>query len=419
MMKQINRIIPAALTALLVFAGCEQPTDGKFEGRLNNMASPVVEAAILISRNSVKIDWKPVTGAANYTVSRSSASDGTYTPVGKNIATTTYTDTGLSASTTYYYRVSAFSSDGASSLESSAASATTYASGLLGYLAYIQASAVNNSAYTIELEADETIAPTTLSYSGKTVSITLKGKDAARTLTLQSSGSLFTIGSGVKLILDHNVTLKGISGNTAALLRVNTGGTLEMNAGAKISGNTTSTSSSTVGGGVYVSGTFIMNGGEISGNTATSSSSYICGGGVYVSGGTFTMSGGEISGNTATSSSSYICGGGGVYVSGGTFTMSGGEISGNTASASSSSSYASGGGVYVSSSGKFSKTNAGGTIYGSNAADTMLKNSVLLNGYSVSNGHAVYAGTNKVCNNTVGADTALDSMISGANGGWK
>ena len=360
MMKQINRIIPAALTALLVFAGCEQPTDGKFDGRLNNMASPVVEAATLISRNSIKIDWKPVTGAANYTVSRSSASDGTYTPVGKNIAATTYTDTGLSASTTYYYRVSAFSSDGASSLESAAVSVTTYASGFLGYLAYIQASAVNNGAYTIELEADETIAPTTLSYSGKTVSITLKGKDAARTLTLQSSGSLFTIGSGVKLILDHNVTLKGISGNTAALLRVNTGGTLEMNAGAKISGNTAS----------------------------ATSSSYASGGGVYVSGGTFTMNGGEISGNTASATSS-----------------------------SSSSSSAYGGGVY--SSGKFSKTNAGGTIYGSNAADTMLKNSVLLNGYSVSNGHAVYAGTNKVCNNTVGADAALDSMISGANGGWE
>jgi hypothetical protein len=65
------------------------------------------------------------------------------------------------------------------------------------------------------------------------------------------------------------------------------------------------------------------------------------------------MESGEISGNTSSS-------GGGVYVAGGTFTMNGGEISGNT-----------GGGVYVGS-GTFRIVT--GTIYGSNEADTSLRN---------------------------------------------
>jgi hypothetical protein len=332
------------------------------------------------------------------------------------------------------------------SLPSQSKSTTTYENGLLGDLAYIQASAVNNSEYTIELEADETIAPTTLSYSGKTVSITLKGKGAMRTLTLRSAGSLFSIDSGVKLILGDNITLSGIGANTAALVTVNTGGTLEMNDGAKISGNTNSSAYVAYSGGVYVgsSGTFTMSGGEISGNTASAShyyaDVYAYGGGVYVASGNFTMSGGKISGNTASASaSSYYSSsygyssydvyayGGGVHMASGNFTMSGGEISGNTASASSSSSsvyvYAYGGGVYVASYGTFSKTSAGGTIYGSNATDTTLRNSVSRTGgssyHSGANGHAVYAGTNKVRNNTAGADVALNSAVSGSSGGWE
>jgi hypothetical protein len=100
---------------------------------------------------------------------------------------------------------------------------------------------------------------------------------------------------------------------------------------------------------VAASGTFTMEGGEISGNSASSS-----GGGVYVGyDGTFTMEGGEISGNSASASSSSSYGGG-VYVTTGTFTMEEGEISGNSASASSSSSY--GGGVYVTTGISFTKT---------------------------------------------------------------
>jgi len=237
--------------------------------------------------------------------------------------------------------------------------------GLATELSWLQTNAANNTTYTFEVTADEDLGSCTLSYSGKTnVTIVLKGDTVMRTVNLSNNGSLFSVSSGVTLILDKNLTLRGHSGNNSQLVYVN-GGTLVMREGSVITGNTSSYGD---GGGVYVgsSGTFTMSGGEISGNSSR---------GVYVDGGTFTMSGGEISGNT---SSSY---GGGVYVNGGTFTMSGGEISGNTA--------AYGGGVYVDG-GTFTKS-GGGTITGY-ASDTVNGNVVKQNGVVQSNqGHAVFA----------------------------
>jgi hypothetical protein len=187
-------------------------------------------------------------------------------------------------------------------------------------------------------------------------------------ISLSSNGSLFTMESGVTLTLHNNVSLLGQS-HYYPLVQVNIGGTLEMKAGSKISGNT----SSSYGGGVYVAdGTFIMSGGTISGNTS-SSSSY--GGGVYVDSGTFTMSGGTISGNT--SSSSY---GGGVCVNNGTFTKQ-----------------------------------SGGIIYGTNVLDEALKNTSQSDSY----GHAVYVQSgDKKRNITAGTDVTLESGTSGEAGGW-
>jgi hypothetical protein len=221
-------------------------------------------------------------------------------------------------------------------------------------LAWVSSNAESNSTYNIEVSADEAIGPHTLSYTGKSnIVINLKGTGAARVVSLSSNGALFTVGSGVTLILDNNITLQGKSNNTGSLVDVDYHGALEMKTGAKIYGNENSQSSAD-GGGVCVSygGTFTMNGGEISGNIVSGSSIGTSdGGGVYVSG-TFTMNGGEISGNEATSD------GGGVSSSG-TFTMNGGEISGNKASGSVSS----GGGVY--SFGTF--TMSGGKISGNEA----------------------------------------------------
>ena len=301
------------------------------------------------------------------------------------------------------------------------------ATSLEAALTWLDANAVGGVAYTITLNANETIGPTTLSYSGKNLSITIKGDTTERTVNLSAAGSLFTVGSGVTLTLDNNVTLQGRNG-MASLVWVNSGGTLVMNTGSKISGN----SSSNDGGGVYVgnNSTFTMNGGTISGN---SSSSYGGGGGVLVgNGGTFTMNGGAVSGN----SSSYGGGGGGVLVgNGGTFTMSGGSVSGN-----SSSSY--GGGVYVNGTftmdgGEISGNSAsrygggvylgngtfikwpGAVIYGSDASGT-LKNTVT-NSNGDSSGHAVFVNSSpaKIRNTTAGTGVTLNSGTSGSAGGWE
>jgi hypothetical protein len=193
----------------------------------------------------------------------------------------------------------------------------------------------------------ESLSPASASNTNGNVTVTIDG--GGRAVTLDSDGSLFTVGSGVTLKL-KNITLQGRrtgTSNTGSLVMVNTSGTLELYDGVLITGNETNSYS---GGGVYVNGgTFTMSGGEIANNSASS------GGGVYISNsGTFTMNGGKIVGNSA---SSY--GGGVRFDSSGNFTMSGREISDNSASFY-------GGGVYVSNSGNF--TMGGGKIAGNSAS---------------------------------------------------
>jgi hypothetical protein len=334
-------------------------------------------------------------------------------------------------------------------------------------LTWLASHAAEGGDYTITVSADESFGPKSL-YGGRAFSLTIKGDAAERSVRLNSSGSLFTVESGVTLTLGNNVTLLGRSDNTKSLVRVNSGGTLIMESGSKITGNTNtvwdyqySGSSSSSSGGVFVyGGTFTMNGGAISGNTASASSSY-SGGGVYVYNGTFTMNGGAISGNTASASSFYSGGGvyvnygrftmsggvisgntgysgGGMYVGNGTFTMSGGAISGNTGNSgggmyigngtftmsggtiSGNTGY-SGGGVYVGRTyingayvdGTFTKE-SGGTIYGSDASGA-LKNTAS----SDARGHAVYVESGgKKRNSTAGPGVTLNSSLGEAEGGW-
>jgi hypothetical protein len=223
-------------------------------------------------------------------------------------------------------------------------------------LSWISTNTINGDDYTIVIGADESISPKSLSYSGKTVEITLLGYGSERIINLSANGSIFTVNSGVTLTIDKNITLVGRSANNAPLVDVQIDSTLIMNDGAKITGNTGYV------GGVRVSGgTFIMYGGIISENTATTNE----GGGVLISapppgsvgniyfhGGTFIMRGGKISKNKNT-----LGNGGGVTVmTASTFTMIDGVISGNT------SVNGSGGGVHVFNEGKF--TMRGGIISG-------------------------------------------------------
>jgi hypothetical protein len=263
-------------------------------------------------------------------------------------------------------------------------------------LNYLKTSGVADNSYTAVIGGDEDLGPWLLGgsgsetnrvFAGKTgVTLTLKGKGAERIISLNAPGSLFTIASGVRLVLDEHITLRGRADNNAPLVRVGSSGTLEMETGSKISGNTYSFSSSSTGGGggMYVDGgTFTMNGGDISGKTASNSGyGSGAGGGVYVNSGFFTMNNGEISGNTVSND------GGGVYVNSGFFTMNNGEISGNTVSHD-------GGGVYVNTgtftmssgeiSGNTSSSGGGGVVVAVGGTFTM-------SGGVISDNTAAYGG---------------------------
>jgi fibronectin type 3 domain-containing protein len=363
--------------------------------------------------SSVTLAWNAVNGASGYNVYRSNNENGTYSKINTTAVTgTEFTDSNVIAYTTYFYKVSAII-NGIEGVQSNPISASTGVvvpgSGLAAKLDWLQTNAESNSLYSVEINADEYIVPQTLDYSGKSgITITMSGVGGIRTVNLSANGVLFTVNSGVTLILDNNVTLNGRSGNNSSLVMINSGSTMIMNAGTKITSNSNySNSAYSYGGGVYVAGTFIMNGGEISSNTTAGSISYLShysyGGGIYVAG-TFTMNGGKISNNTAYSDCSYSYGGG-VYVAG-TFTMNGGEISNNTAyyylSFSYLSSYSYGGGVYVRS-GTF--TMNGGTISGNTANGNTISDKTV----SYGGGVYVYDGTFNMKSGEISNNTATDS----------
>jgi hypothetical protein len=129
-------------------------------------------------------------------------------------------------------------------------------------LVWLQRNVESNNAYIIEVNADESLVPhQRLEYSGhENIGITLKGIGHNRSISPLSEGLLFIVDSGVTLVLDTNITIRGRRDNRVSLLRVNPGGTLVMNNGSAISGNTSYDS----GGAVFVAGgTFAMNGGII------------------------------------------------------------------------------------------------------------------------------------------------------------
>lgn len=308
-------------------------------------------------------------------------------------------------------------------------------------LQWLEANAVNNTEYRVEVTANESLGAPVLSYPRRrNVTIRLISSGGERILSLTGNGSLFTIEFDVTFILDKGITLQGREKNNAPLIMIKNRGTLIMNAGAKILSNNNNDS---LGGGVYVNenGTFAMEGGLISGNN-----SVYGGGGVFVNNnGTFTMTNGEISSNTTNSSgggiyvnqnASYMMKGGeisgnkggyggGVSMEYGRFTMSGGEIYGNTANYSGggvritegtfimtggeiigNSTSGIGGGLCIDGYGTFTKT--GGTICGSTGTN---KDNRARNGQAV--------GGRYIRNSNAGPEVKLDLSKSGISGGWE
>jgi hypothetical protein len=268
-------------------------------------------------------------------------------------------------------------------------------------LTWLQRSADSHNTYLVEVKANENIAPYTFEYSGAiNITVVIKGDGTNRIIRLQSHGTMFTVYPSVTFVLNENITLQGHSSNNNAMINVN-GGTLIMNAGGTITGNTSAAS----GGGVLITngGTFIMNGGTISGNTAKQN-----GGGIDVNNGSFFMNGGTISGNTAGRN------GGGVGVNGGqTFTMRDGNITDNTAREHA-------GGVYLyfpsHSNGSFTKT--GGTITGYSSGQT--------NGNAVKDdagalarrGHAVWVDVQNIRKETTAGPEVNLNLNRDTRSGW-
>ena len=260
---------------------------------------------------------------------------------------------------------------------------------LAAKLTWLKSNALSSTNYTIYLEKNEILAAganTDLYYSGYTgVKITLKSNSAAeRTVTLNGNGPLFTVGSGVTLVLEDYAALVGNSSNTNTVVRIDSGGIFQLLANTRIRGNTRTSGS---GGAVYVNGgTFTLNGGEITGNSAI-----VYGSAVYVDSGTFNMSSGTIGGSTANANKGAIHGGG-VCVAGGNFTMSGGTISYNEVTGR-------GGGVYFYGAGNFTmengtitcnKANFGGGVYFESNGEFKMSGGVI--GGSAANANSAVGG---------------------------
>ena len=364
--------------------------------------------------NSVSLAWNTVSEASGYNVYRSVGENGTYTKINtSSITATSFTDTGLSSYSTYYYKISAIINN----IERDMSVFVSANTGIIvprnsfaEMLSWLQGNAVSNSVYLIEVTADENIGNIPLSYFEKSnITIIIRGINVIRTISITHSGSNLSIGSGVTLILDNNITIRRGSYSERSLVYVNNNSSFIMNTGSKICDNgylftdSSLASTQTYGGGVYIAGgTFTMNGGEITNNYA------LYGLGVYVSSGTFTMNGGKITGNKFDDGY-----GGGVYVnSGASFTMTGGEISGNGTKENQSYNVRRGGGVY--SSGTFRMS--GGVIYGSNASASLQNKAATGAALYRSGGTAQYGTFNGTAFTSSGNLNTTDTTIRITNG---
>ena len=208
----------------------------------------------------------------------------------------------------------------ASLTSSSAAISTVLANDVAAAITYINTSG-NEGEYTLLLDEDVSIAGNSLNLDTGGVKLTLVGLVSERKISLSSRGKLFAVGAagetGIELTLGNNITLEGLTNgqngaiinNNAPVIEVQQGANLIMLGGAKISGNTASSSTLGYFAAVFVnSATFTMKGGTITGNSGTGMGfEYISAGGLLVgTNGIFIMEGGDISGNNAVGADAVI-----------------------------------------------------------------------------------------------------------------
>ena len=197
--------------------------NGGAEGIRSNLVSTATLSSIPanvrvreVTENGIMLEWDAVTGVSNYNIYRSTSANGTYTKINtEKISSTGFTDYNIAPYAVFcYYKVSSVS-NGFAGLQSSHAAAgfgflTVPGNSLVAKLTWLQSNAASNMSYFIKIDTDESIAPQTLSYSGKSgIIIALSGNSAMRTVFLSSSGTLFEINTGVTLVLNDNITLNG------------------------------------------------------------------------------------------------------------------------------------------------------------------------------------------------------------------
>lgn len=206
-------------------------------------------------------------------------------------------------------------------------------------------------------------------------------------------GGGISVGNGTFTMTGASVSYNQTKDSGGGIFQ--SGGTSTMKAGF-VNGNKVESTTQGGGGIAVTDGTFEMTGGEIYHNVSP------LGGGVLVSDnaqgvGEFTMSGGTIHDNIQTNTAAFG-GGGGVHVNFGEFTMKGGSIYKN-------SSERPGGGVRISSGGKFTMDGAaasitentvdtdGGGVYINNGGILILKNGLISKNSAKNNGGGVSVNT--------------------------
>jgi len=129
--KYFSLLIIVSTTVALCMSACDS-------GGSNSDDSPTLlpnPATVTVSNGSptdsaLIVTWSPVSGADGYRVYRSATQAGTYTQIGSDITgVTTYTDTGLDELTSYFYKVSAYDSEGEGALSDFAVGSTLSSTG--------------------------------------------------------------------------------------------------------------------------------------------------------------------------------------------------------------------------------------------------------------------------------------------------
>ncbi len=88
----------------IVYAKCKRDPSTYLNVQLVAVPTPTNVEAIAKDQ-SVTLSWNYITGVDNYTILRSTSSEGEYTTIASNITSSLYRDTGLTNGTTYYYKV--------------------------------------------------------------------------------------------------------------------------------------------------------------------------------------------------------------------------------------------------------------------------------------------------------------------------